>query len=705
MDNWKSFPVSFAGGLVNNVPEVEQGVSLPGTARKLVNFEPSLSGGYRRIEGYTRAVMNLHDLLVMHPARVATFRASPAFSLNVYYTSKDSFQIGDYIRVGFNFYAEITGISDFYTYVTISFSTNTTSNIPAGTPVYKATSAGDYATSIDNDVATMTLYNASGEPGASFYTFVRSVSSYFGLRVYKKDSTDVNGFDCLLRNGTNPLVNGAGQTGVTLAVDGLEYKPNVGDTFLIAGLSGQFIVESSTDLVNGGCTLTLDPFTSLPSSPADNAKITWLGSGLYRLDTTGTLDGARFGGIAKYTKNSIDERLVVCFTVPDNSTNKCYPILLFSPEDIKDPPVGGGITGNCYHVLNDTTDLKGASTCVYHKNQLFFGNESRLIFSAPYDERDYSAASGGGVIDVGSTIVSLKSFRDTLYIFCTNKIFKLVGNTAADFLLQPVTENLGCAYQHSIQEIGGDIMFLAEDGLRLLSATERIGDINLAAVSRPVQKQVEVINALRPEGAAYTAFIRSIPIKDKSQYRIFRWQSNVTRANSVGIIAAQTEVNNNIAISFAETKGIKVKSCDFSSAFDVYAFTTGEDAKLYFMDKGNRFGADVNDANVGVDIPAVFATPFFTFDDARIRKPIHKVTLYVETDNTVSISTDLKLDFENTGVIQPSTVVFSTGTDKGNVVSLVGNGFSGSLEFSNTSSVAPFTLESAALEYTLTDRR
>lgn len=704
MDNWKSFPVSFAGGLVNNVPEVEQGVTLPGTARKLVNFEPSLAGGYRRIEGYTRYVMdNIHDLLEVQPARAAAFRSSPSFSVNVFFTSKDSFQVGDYISIGYTFYAQITSTTlaaDGLT-TTLGLSTNITSSIPNGELIYKATSSGVPKTSVDNDVVTMTTAKSFGDPGATFYHFVRAVGSYFGLRVY---SNTANGFDCFLRNGTDPLVNGAGQTGTTLAVDGLEYKPNVGDSFCIDGLNSTFIVESSTDLVNGGCTLTLT--SSLPpSSPSDNAKIIWVGSGLYRLDTTGTLDNARFGGIAKYTKNSNDERVVVCFTAPESSTNKCYPILLFNPDDISYTGVTYASGKNCYHVLNDTVDIKGASSCAYHKNQLFFGNESRLIFSAPYDERDYSAASGGGVIDVGSAIVSLKSFRETLYIFCTNKIFKLVGNTATDFVLQPVTENLGCAYPHSIQEIGGDIMFLAEDGLRLLSATERIGDINLAAVSRPVQKQIETINALRPEGAAYTAFIRSIPIKDKSQYRIFRWQSDVTRANSVGIIAAQTEVNNNIAISFAETKGIKVKSCDFSSSFDVYAFTTGEDAKLYFMDRGNRFGADPNDANVGVDIPAVFATPFFTLEDTRMRKSFNKVTLYVETDNTVSMSADLKLDFENTGVIQPSTVTFSTSTDKGNVVSLVGNGFSGSLEFSNTSSVAPFTLESATIEYGITDRR
>lgn len=706
MDNVKSFSVPFSGGLVNNVPEVDQGVSLPGTARKLVNFEPALSGGYRRIEGYSvfnGGSADPYPIYEDNPHVVAITSSSTPSSLSVYYPagsgSGTTFQVGDYFSFG-NEVRQITTITGLINYYSIAFSTPLSSAVPAGFHLYKTNSSGVPLTSVDNDVVVMTTSKPSADPGAYFYYFVRPVNSGSGLFVFPEIGSPTN-FVGLLRNGTNPAVDGAGQTGTTLVVDGLEYTPNANDTFYIPGLTTElFRVDSATPVVNGQSTITLNSFTALPSSPNNNASIIWISSGVYQ--GSSSLINARFGGVTKYRKGTNDENIVVCFTVDVNNTARPYPMLLTAPIRVGNNLSPGQ---HCYQALNDTVDLQGATTCAHHKNQLFFGNQSKLIFSAPYNERDYTPAGGGGVIDVGNTIIGLKSFRETLYIFCTSKIFKLVGNTAFDFALQPVTENIGCAYLHTIQEVGGDIMFLAEDGLRLLSATERIGDINLAAVSRPVQKQVDVISAVRPEGAAYTAFVRSIPIKDKSQYRIFRWQSDITRANTAGILAAQTAVNNNIALSFAETKGIKVKSCDFSSSFDRYPFTTGEDAYLYFMDSGNRFAANSLDATEGIDIPAVFATPYFTFEDTRLRKTLHKVTLYVETDNTVSISANLKLDFENTGVIQPSTETFNTGTDKGNVVLLVGNGFSGSLEFSNTSSVAPFTLESATVEYALADRR
>ena len=36
-------------------------------------------------------------------------------------------------------------------------------------------------------------------------------------------------------------------------------------------------------------------------------------------------------------------------------------------------------------------------------------------------------------------------------------------------------------------------MFLGPDGLRLLSATERLGDYNLGVVSKTIQKEVQIL--------------------------------------------------------------------------------------------------------------------------------------------------------------------------------------------------------------------
>ena len=53
-DGWQTYPFEFRGGLISNLSPLQQGTQAPGSARLLKNFEPSIDGGYRRIEGYDK---------------------------------------------------------------------------------------------------------------------------------------------------------------------------------------------------------------------------------------------------------------------------------------------------------------------------------------------------------------------------------------------------------------------------------------------------------------------------------------------------------------------------------------------------------------------------------------------------------------------------------------------------------------------------
>ena len=59
---WESFPLELKGGLISNMSRLQQGVKAPGSARRLVNFEPSVKGGYRRINGYAKYDSNVIPL-------------------------------------------------------------------------------------------------------------------------------------------------------------------------------------------------------------------------------------------------------------------------------------------------------------------------------------------------------------------------------------------------------------------------------------------------------------------------------------------------------------------------------------------------------------------------------------------------------------------------------------------------------------------
>ena len=57
--NRETFPIQFSGGLITNMSPLQQGLQMPGSARILRNFEPSIEGGYRRIEGFDKFDSNI----------------------------------------------------------------------------------------------------------------------------------------------------------------------------------------------------------------------------------------------------------------------------------------------------------------------------------------------------------------------------------------------------------------------------------------------------------------------------------------------------------------------------------------------------------------------------------------------------------------------------------------------------------------------
>ena len=89
--------------------------------------------------------------------------------------------------------------------------------------------------------------------------------------------------------------------------------------------------------------------------------------------------------------------------------------------------------------------VAGASIVTSFREHMFYAGMSstpqEVVFSVAFDEDNFSSGAGAGSIRVDDTIVGLKVFRDSLFIFCENRIFKLTGSSLSDFAVQPVTRN------------------------------------------------------------------------------------------------------------------------------------------------------------------------------------------------------------------------------------------------------------------------
>ena len=118
-------------------------------------------------------------------------------------------------------------------------------------------------------------------------------------------------------------------------------------------------------------------------------------------------------------------------------------------------------------------------------------NPQQVAYSTRLTPEDFTGASAG-TVDVGDQIVGIKSFRNKLIVFCKNSIYQL-SNLDGTAVLSSVTKNIGCVSGKTIQEIGGDLIFLAPDGLRTIAGTARIDDIELGSISEKYYLYLEMM--------------------------------------------------------------------------------------------------------------------------------------------------------------------------------------------------------------------
>ena len=344
------------------------------------------------------------------------------------------------------------------------------------------------------------------------------------------------------------------------------------------------------------------------------------------------------------------------------------------------------------------------------KNHMFYAGMSAepntIIFSALGDENDFTAGNGAGSLNVDSTIVAIKSFRESLMIFCEDRIYKLTGNALADFAIEPVSRNVGCSDAFSVQEIGGDILFLAPDGLRTVAGTARIGDVELGTVSKQIQDRINDIGFDN---------VSSVVIRGKSQYRLFYPTTGGLETSSKGLIGVlKSNPQGQLGWEYSDIRGLKPSCCVSGFVSGVETIIHGGfDGYVYKQESGNTFA--------GTAMTALYRSPDLTMGDAGIRKTMQRINVNYDPEGAVNVSLFVKYDFEDAGTPQPSAYTLTTAdtaavygssaTLYGSAVynaegmpivrqSVEGSGFTVVIRLTDTSSNPPITLKGFELEFT-----
>jgi len=589
-DNLRTFATPCMGGLVVNQDPLTKGSQMAGSVLRLINYEPALNGGYRRISGYK------------------------------------------------NSYGELTGLAN-----SPVLGVHVSANINQGIFGCRKPTSGNNYLHWYNHYYDVTLASGQG----SGFTVGETVTGV----VSSSDDTGVAATGTVISKTANALVINFGK---------------LPDNIFATG-----------NVITGGTSTARGTVQSTPTVKGWQA-VTSVGS-------------PTMTGVSKVRFESFN-----------------WGAAKFAMADGVNP--ASTWDGTTYVQLNGGYAPSAPSLVAAFNNHLFLAGDPsephNLYFSAPIDETNWA---DGGVVNVGFEVVQLKTFRNEMYIFGRNNIKRLVGDNRANFDLQTVTSNLGCVAPDSVAEFNGEILFLAPDGIRPVTGTDRIGDIELATLSKPIQSIFEDYTANED-----LATMTTVVLKKKSQFRLF-----FTDQDSLGIIGAiRRSGQGGAGFEFSQLVGVSVNCADSGYI--------GEDEFVIHGDSvGYVFRQEVGNDFDGRDIFSLFQTPFIYMDDPAVRKSFYDVDTYMRSEGEVSVvmaveydysdpsvelSTDYFLSTEGAAAYYDKATFDSTDIYDGNPspvesTTISGSGKSVSIRYVASNTKPSHTIQAITLTYGLGDRR
>ena len=630
VDALKDATVLSKGGLFTNEDALSLANTNPGAALRMLNMEVSQFGGYRRISGYadynstygsilgTGSVIGLWILDgVPYAARRNTKDHNGSLGSNPFVVSSGS--------------------------ATITVTQSSHGLVVGNRVQFSGSAAVGGITPNGVDMAILTVADANTYTVA-FTSAASSGATGGGSSVKFK----VNAITQDLPDNPFAVSNGSATITVTHSSHGLSvgHKVTFTGSAAIGGITPN-AVEMAVVSVPDANTYTVS-FTSLATSTVSGGAGTSVTAtysqsySIYKYSTSGwiAVSSNRSNINVLKLRESINsftgtESVIIC---DGTSTPAKFDGSTFSE-----------------HTTSDDASPAGASMTTDFRNHQFYAGfpstglgENKLLFSEPNVDNRFRTASGAGSINVGFNITGIAKFRDSLYVFGKDKIKRLTGSSTSDFALAEVTNNIGCIATDSIIEIGGDVLFLASDGIRPIQGTARIGDVELETISKPVQQLLQSLPSTHD-----LTNMSSVVIRNKSQFRYFFPKTTTAASDTAGIIGGLRFADRRVGWEFGELLGIRAFVATSGLINDVEVVLHGDlNGEIYQQESGNTFDT--------ADVTAVYATPFLYFDSTEKRKIFQHVSLFTRPEGSSSLNLGIAYNWDDNNTPDPTTYSLTT---------------------------------------------
>jgi len=372
----------------------------------------------------------------------------------------------------------------------------------------------------------------------------------------------------------------------------------------------------------------------------------------------------------------------------------------------------GNLNTRTFFAAEITVDsTNGVKFITIHDNHLIAAGVANNLNTVYHSQvNDYDNFAAGGSFTLSDQVVGIKGFREDLILFCENSIHKLINLHSSDTVrIDPITDNVGCLSGYSIQEIGGDLLFLAADGFRTVAGTARIGDVELGTVSKQIQP---IVSELARNIDDYT--INSLVIREKSQYRLYYTNVNLANSAQKGIVGTLRPNG----FQWSELLGLEVTSVN--SNFD----NNGVEVYYHGDTNGYIYTHDVGYSFDGSSINAIYETPDYDYGDFGTLKTLHYIKISITPESNIQPTLRVRYDYSSSDIPQPEDILLDSvpapslfgqsvfgqaifGAAEQPLVreSLVGSGHSNNFRFSSNDSNSPYIINGFYVDYIPSGRR
>jgi hypothetical protein len=260
---------------------------------------------------------------------------------------------------------------------------------------------------------------------------------------------------------------------------------------------------------------------------------------------------------------------------------------------------------------------------------------------------------GGGLFNIADEVVWCETFRESLVVFGISSIKNVSGlGDPTRQLITTITNKMGCIAGSSVQEFAGGLIFLAPDGLRTVSATQRIDDFELGTVTTTIHDEIlDIIEGL-DTGAVISTIVRS-----RNLYKLYLKRPGSKTIGVGGVIRGALPGNSgeqgvNIEWNTYEDNLLHDIGSSRDNNNQEVLFQVNADSFVYLHDNGNTFD--------GVNIIATFQLPDLSFDDPNVRKTLSTIEMYTEDEGVVDYNFKILFDEQLRTAATPG--VFTVGS-------------------------------------------